>query len=110
MDRIHYAGESLLTGSDIASALLGYAQALAGVGASDTVEIPILDEDGAERRATFVIGPASQLISIAEPDGHPELEDAGVVAVLHEKTAALGTRTAVSADDSIFGPDADFEL
>jgi hypothetical protein len=110
MDRIHYAGESLITGSDIASALLDYAQALAGAGSSDTVEIPIRDDDGTERRATFVIGPASQLVSIAEPAGHPELEDADVVASLHEKAAALGTTVAVSGDDSLFAPDADFEL
>ena len=40
MDRIHCAGNSILTGSAIAAALLEYAEALAKVGTSATVEIP----------------------------------------------------------------------
>jgi hypothetical protein len=34
VDEIHYAGDTLLTGSDIAEALLAYAQALASKEAS----------------------------------------------------------------------------
>ena len=44
MDRIHYAGDSILTGTDIAHAMLEYARALAQVGSSATVEIPTVDE------------------------------------------------------------------
>ena len=40
MHRIHYAGTSILTGSAIAIALVDYAQALAEVGSSATVDVP----------------------------------------------------------------------
>ena len=105
MDRIHYAGDSLLTGTEIATALLEYAQALAGAGNSDTVEIPIVRDDGSVGRANFVIGPASQLVSIVEVSERAELEDQEVVESLRHKAAALGTPTAVSGDKSLFVPD-----
>ena len=71
MDRIHYAGDSILTGSEIARALLDYAQALAVAGTSATVDIPVVDEgDGSIGRSELLIGPASQLISDTEEEGH----------------------------------------
>ena len=63
MERIHYAGDAVTTGTAIAHALLDYARALALVEASDTVEIPVVHDDGSVARATFLIGPASQLIT-----------------------------------------------
>ena len=68
MRQIHYAGEDLLTGSDIADALLAYAQALAAHGASDTVEIPVAGADGAVVSSSFLIGPASQLVAVDAPE------------------------------------------
>lgn len=61
MHRIHYAGDSIVTGSKIARALLDYAQALAQESASATIEVPTLEEDGARGRVELLIGPASQL-------------------------------------------------
>jgi hypothetical protein len=61
MHKIHYAGDSIVTGSDIARALLDYAQALSQVSASATVEVPTLEEDGEQGRVELLIGPASQL-------------------------------------------------
>ena len=64
MDRIHYAGDSILTGTEIARALLEYAQALAVAGTSATVDIPVVDEqDGSIGRSELLVGPASQLMS-----------------------------------------------
>ena len=102
MDHIHYAGDTLLTGSEIAAALLEYAQALAGAGSSDTVEIPVRTSDGLEQRATFVIGPASQLVSIAAAHAGPELEAPDVVELLRHKAASIGTPTAMPEKDSLF--------
>lgn len=105
MDRILYAGESLVTGTEIAAALLDYAQALASTGGSDTVEIQVVQADGSAVRASFVIGPASQLVALAESDDRPELEDAGVVDDLRRRAAALATPIAVPGERSLFAPD-----
>ena len=63
MHKIHYAGDSIVTGSEIARALLDYAQALSQVTASATVEVPTLEEDGEHGRVELLIGPASQLVA-----------------------------------------------
>lgn len=63
MHRIHYAGDSIVTGSEIARALLDYAQALSQVSASATVEVPTLEDDGRRGNVELLIGPASQLIA-----------------------------------------------
>ena len=83
MRQIHYAGEDLLTGTDIAEALLAYAQALATHDASDTVQIPVAGPDGTILSSSFLIGPASQLIAVDAPDyTGEEIEDRTVVAHL----------------------------
>ena len=79
MHRIHYAGDSIVTGSAIARALLDYAQALAQVSESATVEIPTLTKDGRESVAEVLIGPASQLSAHEEPGGHDEITDEALV-------------------------------
>lgn len=89
MDRLHYAGDSLLTGTEIARALLDYAQALAQAGAAATVEIPTLADDGTLVRAEILVGPASQLISTTEDVGFDELEDPGLVVGLRDKAEHL---------------------
>lgn len=89
MDRIHYAGDSFLTGTDIAHALLEYARALAQVGSSDTVEIPTLTEDGEPGRSEILVGPASQVISSLEELELEEVVDRELVARLQEMTANL---------------------
>lgn len=63
MHKIHYAGDSIITGSKIARALLDYAQALSQASASATVEVPTLEENGERGRVELLIGPASQLIA-----------------------------------------------
>ncbi|MDY0910454.1 hypothetical protein [Microbacterium sp. CFBP9034] len=75
MDRIHYAGDSILTGTAIAHALIDYAQALAQVGASATVDVPIRNEDGSMGRSEILIGPASQLIASEEKSRFDEVRD-----------------------------------
>jgi hypothetical protein len=80
MDRIHYAGDSILTGTAIAAALLEYAAALARADASETVRIPTREEDGSEGRSTLLIGPASQLTADSEESEFDELVDEQLVA------------------------------
>jgi hypothetical protein len=89
MDRIHYSGDSILTGSKIAHALLDYAQALAQVGTSDTVEVPTVHEDGTPGQSNILIGPSSQLISDVETSGFDDVVDDALVADLEGKADRL---------------------
>ena len=72
MHRIHYAGDSITTGSKIARALLEYAQALAQESASATVAVPTLEDNGARGQVELLIGPGSQLTAHVLP-GHDEM-------------------------------------
>jgi len=87
---IHYAGEDLITGTDIADAVVDYAQALAETEGAATVEIPVIGSTGEVVSSTFLLGPSSQLIAveILDFDGE-ELTDTDLVAKLTELTAQL---------------------
>lgn len=90
MDRIHYAGDSILTGTEIARALLEYAQALAVAGTSATVDIPIVNEaDGSIGRSELLIGPASQLISDTEESPYDDVLDPDLVTRMYDEAARL---------------------
>ena len=112
MHRINYAGSSILTGTEIAHALLDYAQALAQADTSATVELPTIDGNGAIGRSEILVGPASQLIADAEDSSYNDLVDDALVARLR-KTAndlrahgvAAPTALTVSPDD--FGASGD---
>lgn len=79
MDRITYAGETFLTGSAIAHALLDFAQALAQVGSSATVTIPTVSETGESVSSEVLVGPASQLITTEVSSDFDEPLDAALV-------------------------------
>jgi hypothetical protein len=98
MERISYSGLSVLTGSAIARAVIAYANALAQGESSASVEIPVRLEDGRESRATLLIGPASQLISIEQPTDGGELEAPEVVAEIEGRTRSLGSAPALPLD------------
>lgn len=89
MDRIHYAGDSVVTGSAIAEALLEYAEALAKQNTSATVDIPAVLDDGSVGRSKFLIGPASQLVSDSLPDAGEEIVDDELVAHFRAETRRL---------------------
>jgi hypothetical protein len=102
MERIHYAGDSVLTGSEIARALLEYANALAKNDQSATVDIPARHPDGTVGRANFLIGPASQLVSETEESQFEEIVEPELVAHLVEETNKLRPVRPVSTTS---GPD-----
>lgn len=105
MDTIHYAGDSVVTGTEIARALLDYAEALAQAATAATVDIPIVDTVGDEVRWEVLVGPASQLTARRiEWDG-PELRDDLLVARLGRQADQLrrrGTEAAVAVEDPSF--------
>ncbi|QHC69060.1 hypothetical protein [Rathayibacter sp. VKM Ac-2801] len=104
MERIFYAGSSVLTGTVIARSLLAYAEALALTKGSVTVDIPIRQESGRAGRAALLIGPASQLFSESEDDGSEEIVDEELVERLTRETARLGVSHPVPEQDGGAGP------
>jgi len=88
MKTIIYAGAQLMTGNDIAAAVLEFCTALAEDATAETVEIPVLSADGSRKNATLVIGPASQMVAEDVDTGFDELVDADVVSELARRTRA----------------------
>lgn len=106
MKALIYAGSQFLTSDAIAAALLEYSAALAEGREAATVEIPVIDSDGSESVAVFLVGPASQIVSRAidsdsdDPD-HPE-----VVSRLEDLTRRL--RPTATADRTPPAQDVDW--
>jgi len=108
MERIHYAGGTILTGTEISRALLQYAAALAKNETSATIDVPARDEEGRLTTANMLIGPASQLISLTEVSEGEEIVDEELVAELRMRTEQLGPRRAI-ADGDLFSEDGDVD-
>lgn len=83
---IMYAGSEYLTGDEIANALLHYCRALGDEVRAEIVQIPVREPDDTVVTATFLIGPASQIVTKAVHGRGPELEDPQLVARLRELT------------------------
>lgn len=98
MERIHYVDGSVLTGSAIAQALLGLAGALARKGSSATVNIPTRLDDGTIGNATFLLGPASQMVAASEPSPFPEIVDDDLVDSLDLQSNRLAVPRVEAAD------------
>ncbi len=86
MKRIFHPGGSVITGSDLADAVLLYAEALCNRRQVDVVDIPVMGEDGNLLRAQFLIGSASQLMSVTTESPSPELVEPETTEFLHRKT------------------------
>lgn len=89
MERIHYADGAILTGTDIARALMAYAEALAKRNTSATVDIPFREGEGGIGRASFLIGPASQIVAETVESDFEEVRDPALVAHLQQETLRL---------------------
>jgi hypothetical protein len=111
MQRIHYAGGELLTGTDIADAIVDYAAALAGRRTAASIDIPVRTATGGIARAHLLIGPASQLVSESVESEFDELTDEELVGRLRSATTALSsTRPLVggsTTEDEIDDADTD---
>jgi hypothetical protein len=109
MKIIHYAGDELMTGDDIADAVVQYAETLAVHETSASVEIPIVMENGDIVVASFLLGPASQLVAVPADSDLPDPVDRKLLErILHER-AVLDDRSAhpgESRDEDRF----DYEL
>lgn len=108
MQRIYYTNDTLVTGTEIARALLEYAAALARSDSAQTVSIPIRRPDRTSARATLLVGPASQLVAedLAEDeDLGDEVVDDILVARLKAMTSELAAPRAISTRAASSTPD-----
>lgn len=103
MKAIVYAGSEIITGDDIAIAVLRYCEALAGSVVAEVIEIPVRNPDGALSRATFLVGPSSQMFARDVASPFEEVVDAETMRRLAERTRAQRT----VADSSGAGHDRD---
>ncbi|KQN42419.1 MULTISPECIES: hypothetical protein [unclassified Frigoribacterium] len=79
MKRIHYTDEYLVTGDDIAAAVVEYARALAMQNKSDMVDLPGMDRGGVHQRFQVLLGPASQMLVSEEQTDEAEITDGPLV-------------------------------
>ena len=98
MMRIHYAGGSELTGTDIADALMDLAEELGKAGAATTVEIPVRQSDGSMGRSRFLIGPASQIVAETEHSALQEVVDEELVQDLKRQAEAFRPHSVLYED------------
>ena len=100
MKTILFANAELLTGDDIALAVLHYSGALAEAGLAETIEVPVLEADGTRALALMLVGPASMIVAVDAHSRFPELIDEASVASLHQKTRQLHAVGDTHADPS----------
>ncbi|MEO6199941.1 MAG: hypothetical protein ABIX44_02130 [Cryobacterium sp.] len=103
MKRIFYPGGSVLTGSELADAVLQYAEALSTRREVDVIDIPVVDAGGLAGRAQFLIGSDSQLVSVTADAAEVELIEYGTTALLRRKAMdrAVMTPVGTTAEDHV---------
>lgn len=99
MKILTYAGSDFVTGDDVAGALLRYSAALADDHSAATISIPVVSSDGEVSMASFLVGPASQIVSSDAEGQREELASPEVVAHLEELTRALHPVATTSRDE-----------
>lgn len=98
MKKITYAGESILTSDDVASALVELTAALARRGEAEAVTIPICDQDGENSMtAELVIGVGNDVLAVPVEGecGSPSFDTAA--SELRERLGGLGRSHSTSA-------------
>lgn len=98
---IHYVGDALLTGDAIADAMVHYAEALALKNSSAAIDVPVRFTDGRIEPASFLLGPASQLIAVSADSEYEEIVDDELVRrILLETQRLVGSHPQFEDSDS----------
>jgi hypothetical protein len=89
-----YSSGAVVTGDGIADAVIEYAQELAKLETSDTVDIPVVLADGSIHEAQLLLGPASQLVALDDTPGNAfsDQREAAVIEELRRKISGLRPR------------------
>ena len=98
MKTIHYAGDTVLMNDQLADAVVEYAAALARVGSSAELTVPVVIQDGSVLSASMLLGPASQLIATPTPEAEDAAADPALLAEITRQTALLGSIKAEPID------------
>ncbi|GAA1952426.1 hypothetical protein [Microbacterium deminutum] len=107
MQRLHYAGDTIVISDEVSTALLAFAAALAEAQTSEVVAVPVLDELGIVTKVDILLGPASQLFA-TPVSGLREIEtDGGLVADLRRRTSLLRPHAGTEQSDPWAGVDFD---
>jgi hypothetical protein len=93
MKTIFYGGESFLTSDEAADALLRFAARLATTETAEVVAVPSVGADGVTSIIELVIGPASELMSVATNSPYDAPDAAALVADLIARGKAAGDPT-----------------
>jgi hypothetical protein len=104
MKRIFYSSGSVVTGDQIAEAVIRYAEVLALRDTSDTIDVPIALSSGRVDRAQLLIGPSSDLVVVPEESDMDDPEDAETLAEL-ERQIVLHGNTRPQASEHIDATD-----
>ena len=97
MKTIHYDSSAILTGDDVADAVIEYAAALSGGDRADTVEVPAVAEDGTMTTTKILIGPASELVVEDADDDELETEHTEFVQRLRSAAKTFGHHEPIHA-------------
>lgn len=97
MKYIVYGENRVMTGNEIAKAVLAYAAALGQNGSTDIVDVPTADEQGFASTTEVLLGPASQIMVEDCPDDELEIEDDALVSELARRATAVGGARFVDA-------------
>lgn len=115
MKRITYAGESVLTSDEVATALIELTAALAKRGLAEAVVIPIVTARGAlGRSAELVVGQGNDVLAVPEDHDGEEPDFSAATKVLRDQTVAVTPRRSVAVasgdDDATTAPFSELEL
>ena len=108
MIKLYYAGGSVEVGNDVAEAVMDYAHALADVGKSDLVKIPVTSDSGTRGIARLLIGPSSELMASPVDDNEVDLSDPPLLEELRGKIARLQPQRPVAGDPHLADENDDF--
>jgi len=105
MKRIHYAGGSVLTGDDIADALVRLAEALALSNKAADIQAPAMSDGGHVTDVVMLMGPASQILAEHEVFDGEELVDTEFVEGLEHRIDELAPARAGFVRNGVDGLD-----
>jgi hypothetical protein len=107
MKRILYSGGTVVTGDQVADAVLEYASELARQESSDTLDVPSVTEAGVLGHTQLLLGPASQFVVEEFESELDDLVDADLVESIREKTGHLQAPRPVASTTMSDYPDLD---
>lgn len=84
-----YAEKSLLMGDEVVDLMMEYAVLLARKGSADSVSVQAIGADGDEVTATFLVGPASIMVSESARSTLPVPENAPAISYLKEQIGLI---------------------